>query len=55
MNSFCLKCTGGDKSEVRGCDDINCPFWQYRRSDLPHQVERKEEVKLCVPFDGSIA
>lgn len=26
----CLDCTGGRRSEVRNCGDINCPLYEYR-------------------------
>jgi len=57
MNDFCLSCVANDIEEIKKCTDRNCPFWRYRRSNLSYQVKkrRKKEVKLQIPFDGSIA
>lgn len=45
-NSFCLHCVGRlgrqqQWEEIMGCEDKNCPFYPFRRSDLPWQEERE--------------
>jgi hypothetical protein len=46
MNDFCRECCGGDKEEVKNCDDKNCPFYRDRRTNLDWQNKRKNEPKL---------
>ena len=45
MNTFCMYCTGNDKSEIWGCEYRNCPFHIFRRYNLEWQMRRIELEK----------
>ena len=46
MNIFCTKdCAGGDIQEVKECDDVYCPFYQFRYMSLDWQNRRKKSIE----------
>ena len=45
MNDFCRYCTGCDVQEIRECDDKNCPFHPFRKTNLEWQDRRKIDKK----------
>jgi hypothetical protein len=55
INSFCQSCTAGNIEEIKNCQDRNCPFYKYRRSNMKWQKRKRKKIELCIPYDGSIA
>ena len=47
-NDFCMLCTDRDKEFISTCDDVHCPFHDFRRGGLERDVERDICQKLMV-------
>jgi hypothetical protein len=41
----CIDCNGGELSEVRFCQAIECPLWPFRMGDDPYRRIRADAKK----------
>ena len=49
----CIDCCGGERSEVRRCEAIDCPLWPHRLGGDPYRKNRKNNGPGAVAAMGS--
>lgn len=48
IRAKCLDCSGGNTAEVRRCQVVDCPLWQYRMGVRPETLA-KDRPELLDP------
>lgn len=49
----CIDCCGGERSEVRRCEAIDCPLWPHRLGGDPYRKSSKQTAPARMKPPGA--